>query len=243
MFYIQIAAVILHFWLLPSFSSAIAQDEAAHDLIEPDWSDPFFSAYLRSNAEQAALDDPGQIQFTIPILGFDQPHEEEGDALPVGLELQEHVNGWPACAVMDPEVTVVPESLEQVADLEPGTWFTSSYDFECIQVVIEGDRNRPEFEAVVSDSLERTSGDIEIDYFNENGSGIVSTEDLEGRTIVEDRWARLVGVRQPHIRYWRGNLVYGVMVSCIPASEAFCSDEAGLRQLVERLVPIGGMPR
>jgi hypothetical protein len=208
-------------------------------LIDPDWEDPFFADYIAQNRAGFARESAA-VSFSLPVLGFLPAGDvtENAAFAAVDLNLAGTVSGWPECAAESPEITTVPQTPEQAAGLEPGTWFTSTYDFGCLQVIIEGDRNRPDPALVPQPDALPESGTVEITVFDENAGAVL---DAEGRAT--DSGAQLSEpASEPLINYTRGNIVYTITVSCAPESRSFCNNNGALRDLSGQLVPVAGHP-
>lgn len=226
--------------LVPLFAaaagSAAAQAPTTDTLVDPGWNDAFFAPYVAQPRDDAAFT-ANSVTFSLPVLGF--PDAGPGGlAEPLGERLRASLSQWPACASPQPEVVTVPANATQSAGLEPGSWFASTYDFGCLQIVIEGDRNPPDAALVPERDALPESGTIVISRQDENAGYSI---DEAGRALM------IPGENQPLgevlIAYTRGNLTYGITVSCGPESGAFCSDNGGLRALVGELVPIAGRPQ
>ena len=204
------------------------------------WDDPFFGKYLaRRNADAASGRSRGGVRFSIPVIGFEA--ESSGADASLGTlqaQLASEVRNWPRCAASNPvSFVTVPENADQAAGSKVGSWFTSTYDFGCLQVVVEGDGNVTErgFDSQAGSTPE--SGTIEISRNDEN-SGV--RLDQEGRELPGDQAGGIQG--QPEVTYTRGNLTYTVTVSCQMESLSFCGSDQSIRSLIEQLKPIAGEP-
>ncbi|RWO88574.1 hypothetical protein [Mesorhizobium sp.] len=223
-----------------------AMPSFAQELADPGWDDPFFSSYLereRSRPLDASPPNDG-VSFSLPVLGFaTQGAPGAGDAAPpiggpLSARLKSAIPEWPACATASPKVTTVPETPEQAAGAAPGTWFTSTYDFGCLQIVIDGDRNEPD-EAFANAAEEAPeSGSIELAYQNENAGESIDAEGNVASPGVPPK----IEQNEVVISYARGNLVYGVTVSCQTGSESLCASRPALEALTGQLIPVAGRP-
>ncbi|RWN27583.1 hypothetical protein [Mesorhizobium sp.] len=189
---------------------------------------------------------PGdEIAFSLPVFGL----PGLGEAAPAvdgsaAVPLRMAVTSWPDCAAAVPEITTVPAKPEQAAGLEPGTWYVRTFDFQCVEIVVEGDRNLPDSAAVGNQAREvGESGSIVIEHFDENAEAEI---DAQGETVPTrgDAAPALPDKGMPVIAYTRGNLTYSFTVVCsADDSRAFCDDEQGLRELVQQFTVIAGQPQ
>ena len=218
---------------------SVSASTAAVELLDPGWGDPFFRGYLEQRSARSATS--SGIDFSLPVLGFSQvgpPGNVTERTAPVRSKFSQLMATWPACANDTPEVTTVPTGQEQSAGLPSGSWYTSTYDFGCVEIVVEGDQNTPDASLVRDRDAPRESGDIQIVRQDENAG---TTVDEEGRSMPLGGSSKLAG--PVVISYTRGNLTYGVTISCsTPQSEALCENNGDLRALVNQLVPIAGQP-
>jgi hypothetical protein len=223
-----------------------AMPASAQELVDPGWSDPFFSNYLEKERSRPIDEAPpmGGVSFSLPVLGFEtQGAPGIGDAAqpiggPLSTRLKTAIAEWPACATAAPKVTTVPATAEQSAGAAPGSWFTSTYDFGCLQIVIEGDRNEPDESFANAAEEAPESGSIDLAYQNENAG-----ESIDAEGNVASLWAPpKVEQNEVVVSYARGNLVYGVTVSCQEGSESLCASRAALEALTSQLIPVAGRP-
>lgn len=220
--------------------AGFAAAAAASELFEPDWKDPYFAHYLEKIREGVPVS--GGIDFSLPVLGFSTvgaPGAVEVAEAPLGDRLDRTVPAWPACAKQTPEVVTVPNQSDQAAGLPLGTWYTSTYDFGCVEVVVEGDRNTPDIALVPQRDAPSENGEIEITNQDENAGMAV---DEEGHVVqVPEDPDTVLG---PAVAsYARGNLTYTITVACSAQSQALCASHGDVRALVEQLVPLAGRPQ
>ncbi|KAB0681348.1 hypothetical protein [Aureimonas leprariae] len=237
-----LVAAGLVFCACPTWSQSFAQN----GLVDPGWSDPAFASYLdAARARGATGRDPfgGTVEaptFTLPVLGLPGV-EGVGDAqersASDGAALSRNVPDWPSCASPDPTVVTVPESPARSAGAPAGSWYTRTFDFGCVMVTLEGDRN--DGGAAFADRSSPESGTADVSIFDENaGEGM----NAEGRSTVEGP----LGLTSPgsaNIGLVLGNLTYGVTIDCVvPESYAYCRNTEGLRQFAKKLAVVGGAP-
>lgn len=222
---------------IASGHAAKAQPSETEALVDPDWSDPFFSTYLEEGSTKSALTDSA-VEFSLPVLGFGAAAGEL--ALPLGDRLGAAIEAWPACAPAEPDTVTIPADPDDAAGLELGTWFTSTYDFGCLQIVVEGDRNRPDPALAPAPEAALESGAIEISRHDENAGFVL---DGEGHTRAAPTALEGPPPGEALISYTRGNLIYGITVSCTRESAAFCASNGALRALVGELSPVAGRPQ
>lgn len=207
-------------------------------LIDPGWDDAYFEAYRALSAPDAAFSE-NTINFSLPVLGFrDALAGPDSLAKPLGERMQTALPGWPACAAASPKVVTIPANASQSAGLQLGTWFSSTYDFGCVQVVVEGDRNLPDRSLVPEAGELPESGTIVIAREDENAGASV---DPEGNANLTSAAPPALG--DVVISYTRGNLTYGITVSCSAEGASFCANNGALRALVGELVPVAGRPQ
>jgi hypothetical protein len=229
-------AALLSVILVFEGGALIAQESSPGALIDPGWDDPFFANYLQQQGTRLSNE---AVSFSLPVLGFPTTGAPGPETLepPLGDRLAATVEAWPACANDQPSVVTVPNKPEQAAGLELGTWFTSTYDYGCLQIVVEGDRNLPDPALISKPAPVPQSGSIEISRLDENDGAALNAE---GNELIAPNSRRPYG--DVLIGYTRGNLVYTITVSCGPESEVFCSSDSALRALVGQLTPLAGRP-
>lgn len=238
--YIRIGSNCLVALATAILSCAAPASLAQERKIDPGWDDPFFAEYLaRRSADAASGRARGEVRFSIPVIGF-QAEQRGADASLGTLQarLASEVHNWPQCAASNAaSVVTVPENSDQAAGTQLGTWFTSTYDFGCLQIVVEGDGNvtDPSFDSQAGITPE--SGTIEINRNDENAGVRL---DQEGRELTGDQANGTQG--QPEVTYTRGNLTYTVTVSCQAESQSFCDSDQSIRSLIAQLEPIAGEP-
>lgn len=218
--------------------AAVAQGES-EKLLDPGWNDPFFADYLERQGTDAAPS-LGGVRFSLPVLGFSRSPSgtDAAPEFPLGQQLAAVIPSWPACAKGRPKTVTLPSVPEQAAGVEPGTWFTSTYDFGCLQIVVEGDRNSPDPAVAPDPEPAPESGAISIVYQDEN-AGVPLDTNGDAAPALETPAAG----GMPIISYTRGGLTYAITVACTPPSQSLCADSGALRTLTERLVPVAGRPQ
>jgi hypothetical protein len=219
--------------------AARAQPAETDALVDPGWADPFFSTYLEQDSAETALTGSA-VEFSLPVLGFAAESAPGDLALPLGDRLGAAIEAWPTCAEAEPDVVTIPADPDDAAGLDLGSWFTSTYDFGCLQIVVEGDRNRPDPALAPAPEAALESGAIEISRHDENAGFVL---DSEGNTRAAPTALEGPPPGEALISYTRGNLVYGITVSCMRESAAFCASNGALRALVGELSPVAGRPQ
>lgn len=226
-------------------SPAVAQEA----LSDPGWSDPAFAQYLdalkATDATDSAASAPFGVAFSLPVLGL--PAVEPGNAaasqLRAGAQpmpLGASVADWPACAAANPAITTIPETPDQSAGIEPGSWYVRTLDFGCVVLVIEGSRSAPPSDGAAASPELQESGAMTIEYFDENAG---QTQDEEGRVVEGIAAQELPDRGSPTIGIALGGLTYGMTVEClVPESRGFCNSEKGLRELTRQLTVVDGQP-
>ncbi|MBB2720287.1 hypothetical protein [Rhizobium sophoriradicis] len=224
---------------------------AGQDLQDVGWNDPYFAPYVArarnlsiSRSDRAAILG-SNVLFSIPVFGLSGVEKLSplSNEWRVAIPLRPRLTSWPDCASTKPIVTTVPETDAQAAGLTPGSWYVRTFDFGCLQIVVEGDRNAPDKAALGSDqrSTPPESGTIEIRYEKENGN---IEFDEAGRSIVPGAVSASQDRGAPVISYARGNLIYSFTIVCSQAeSRPFCNDEASLRNLVAEFDVVAGQPQ
>jgi hypothetical protein len=229
---------------------------SAQELIDPGWNDPVFAKYLsalehRSDADRNAItmglvdSDGSQVAFTLPVLGFSAVEREDADRS--GLDgapfnpaaLGEGIPDWPGCANQAPKITTVPFEPADVSGAPEGSWYVRSFDYDCMEVTLEGDQNPlPDSFAQL---VMKDSGTIEVNWFDEN-DGIY--QDGTGRELGASAVEESVIPRGvPTVSIYLGNLIYGMEVYCVePSTIPFCNNGEAIRALAARLSVVGGQP-
>ncbi|EGE55747.1 UNVERIFIED_ORG: hypothetical protein GGD44_000126 [Rhizobium esperanzae] len=221
--------------------TAVNTSLAQQSLTDPGWDDKFFADYLEAQGN-AAASAAGGVNFSIPVLGYAGSDDAAGPPSTLGAKLTSVIPNWPACANGEPTVTTVPNSIEQAvganAESPIGSWFFRTYDFDCMQIVISGDRHKSNRSDNAADDSP-LSGEIKISRPRENDRELL---DQEGH-VLGDAAPGVELKTFPQIKYVRGNLTYTVEVACETAAANFCGDDTALTKAVEELEPVAGSPQ
>lgn len=229
---------------------AAADVRAQSALVDPGWEDPAFSAYVdRADArsalgERAISEEIVDGAFSLPVLGLAEVEGEGRDRSGLGgtpfdpAAFAADVPDWPDCAAELPKIETVPKDPARTPGSPPGSWYVRNFDFGCIHLSIEGDRNASP-PGVASREF-GDSGAIAVSSVDENAGEAM---DAEGRSALLEATPGLVTPVNASIAIKLGNLVYGLEVECLaPEAYALCRNVAALTLLAQKLQVVGGRP-
>jgi len=230
---------------------SVVTGAAAQELRDVGWTNTYFDAYRSAVQGRSEAPQPGggpaeggsSMVWLMPVFGIlgtgeDAPGATAGPVPP----LQERVPDWPGCAGGDPQIKTVPATAEQAAGLVPGSWYVRTFDFGCVVLVLEGDRNAPDPSAGPGGELQE-SGTVELSFYDENAGAVMDPDGNELPQSDPTRAPQVTDRGKPILTITIGNLPYSLTVDCVtPESRSFCNSEAGLRSLAEQLVVIAGDP-
>ncbi|MBQ0822677.1 hypothetical protein KBI52_21045 [Microvirga sp. HBU67558] len=197
-------------------------------LVTPDWSDPAASRYLEKRNSGALPPSPLEEglaepspQFSLPVLGLREGFAAAEPGLdPAGgfidpLSMAPDVEWWPKCAATNakPDFAADPN----------GTWYSATFNFGCITVVVAGDRNSDsQVPAELRDELSERRGDV--------ASPLDEDDDPDS----------VLSVTYEIVRF---NVPYVVTIECTKESASFCRNRSAHQVLLARLSILQGDPR
>lgn len=239
------------FWaLLMVFLLSSGDRLAAQELLDVGWSDPYFASYrnkTRSIQSMSGADRRAvlgsEVAFTLPVFGLSgvEKRSRSANEWSIAAPLRDKLKTWPVCASDNVSVTTIPETADQAAGAPLGSWYVRTFDFGCMEIIVEGDRNVRDKAAAGSQRQSLSeSGKIDIHYEKENGDAKV---DQDGRSVPSDALSAIPDQGTPVIAYSRGYLVYSFTVVCSqPETKAFCNDRQSLETLVTEFNVVEGQP-
>jgi hypothetical protein len=203
--------------------AGFAAEPALADLLTPDWNSAPARAYLeRDRAAEPASTRAGtssgggeQRALSLPVIGF-FPGFNAAQLPPADQDRLINQTGtatldWPSCAV-------APAAPGPVVRDDSGTWFTQNYDFGCVHVSINGDRNTDDTDA---NRARLPDGDAVGTVDDETDSGKAGSLT---------------------IRVNRFGLPYLVSIECYDEIKALCQPNGPWQSLINRLSIVGGTP-
>jgi hypothetical protein len=201
--------------LVSTIVTGLTASPAFSDLLTPDWNSPPARAYLeRDRAAEPSTSDPGK-PLNIPVIGFFPGFNE---AQPSAVLREKLINRNDTAALNWPTCAVEPQQPTPIVRDESGTWFTQDYDFGCVLVSINGDRNTDDSDT----SLARTpDGEAVASVEDETNSGLANS-----LTLTVNRFG----------------LPYVVSIECFDEIKSLCQPSGPWQALINRLSIVGGTP-
>ncbi|TAW00050.1 hypothetical protein ELI24_17465 [Rhizobium ruizarguesonis] len=196
-----------------------AADPALADLLIPDWNAAAAKAFLARDraAEPGGTGSGGGVEraLSLPVIGFfpgfnaAQLPPDDRDRLINQTDTA--ALDWPSCAV-------TPSAPQPIVRDDSGTWFTQDYDFGCVHVSVNGDRN--------TDNSDANRARIP------DGDGVGSVDDETDSGTAGSLT----------IRVNRFGLPYLVSIECYDEIKALCQPDGPWQSLINRLSIVGGTP-
>ncbi|MDR9759349.1 hypothetical protein RJJ37_06830 [Rhizobium redzepovicii] len=201
--------------VLASLEAGLAAGPAFADLLAPDWNAAAAKTYL---ARQGAAEPPGSgsaMAVSLPVIGFSSGFNDAELPPAARDKLINQADtapfAWPSCAV-------APASPGPIVRDDTGTWFTQDYDFGCVHVSVNGDRNTDDSD---QNRARIPDGDAVGSVDDETDSGTAGSLT---------------------IRVNRFGLPYLVSIECYDEIKALCQPTGPWQSLINRLSIVGGTP-